>query len=207
MARCGALALTLLLIGLQGAAAAQNRIILSFGDSLSAAYRLQPEQGWVALLQQRLHTEGYGYQIINASVSGETSTGGLERLPHLLATHHPAIVLLELGANDGLRGLPLPLVRDNLGHMIALAKDSGARVLLLGIKLPPNYGPRYGNGFADLYSQLASQYHVPLVPFLLEGVALDPALMQDDGLHPVAAGEPRVLDTVWPYLVPLLKDR
>jgi acyl-CoA thioesterase I len=205
LARCGALALTLLLIGLQGAAGAQDHIILSFGDSLSAAYRLQPEQGWVALLHQRLHDQGYEYQIINASVSGETSSGGLERLPHLLTLHHPAVVLLELGANDGLRGLPLQIVHDNLAHMIALAKDSGARVLLLGIRLPPNYGLRYGNGFADLYSDLARQYQVPLVPFLLAGVALDPALMQDDGLHPVAAGEPHVLDTVWPYLVPLLR--
>ncbi|HTY95039.1 MAG TPA: arylesterase [Steroidobacteraceae bacterium] len=204
--RGGALALTLLLIGLQGASGAQNRIILSFGDSLSAAYGLQPEQGWVALLQRRLQAQGYEYRIINASVSGETSSGGLERLPHLLKLHQPAVVLLELGANDGLRGLPLQTVHDNLGRMLTLARNAGARVLLLGIRLPPNYGPRYGNGFADLYATLARQYHVPWVPFLLEGVALDPALMQADGLHPVAAGEPKVLDTVWPALVPLLKD-
>ncbi len=203
--RGGAIALTLLLIGLQGASGAQTPIILSFGDSLSAAYGLQPEQGWVALLQRRLHTEGYGYQIINASVSGETSSGGLERLPHLLALHHPAIVLLELGANDGLRGLPLQTVRDNLARMITLARDSGAKVLLLGIRLPPNYGPRYTDGFAALYSDLARQQKVPWVPFLLDGVALDPALMQADGLHPVAAGEPRVLETVWKSLVPLLR--
>ena len=205
LARCGALALTLLLIGLQSASAAQNPIILSFGDSLSAAYGLQPEQGWVALLQQRLHDQGYEYQTLNASVSGETSSGGLERLPHLLAVHHPAVVLLELGANDGLRGLPLQTVHDNLAHMITLAKDSGARVLLLGIRLPPNYGPRYGNGFADLYAQLAHQFQVPLVPFLLAGVALHPGLMQADGLHPVAAGEPAVLETVWAALLPLLR--
>lgn len=205
LARCGALALTLLLIGLQGASAAQNRIILSFGDSLSAAYGLQPEQGWVALLQQRLRTQGYEYQIINASVSGETSSGGLERLPHLLAAHHPDVVLLELGANDGLRALPLPTVRENLARMIALAKDSGAKVLLIGIRLPPNYGPRYGNGFAELYSDLATQFQVPRVPFLLQGVALHPDLMQADGLHPLAAGEPQVLDTVWPYLTALLR--
>ncbi len=204
-ARCGALALTLLLIGLQGASAAQTPIILSFGDSLSAAYGLLPEQGWVALLQQRLRNQGYGYQIINASVSGETSSGGLERLPHLLALHHPAVVLLELGANDGLRGLPLQTVHDNLAHMIMLAKDSGAQVLLLGIRLPPNYGPRYGNGFAELYAGLAHRYQVAWVPFLLAGVALEPALMQADGLHPVAAGEPQVLDTVWPSLIPLLR--
>jgi acyl-CoA thioesterase-1 len=199
------LALTSLLIGLQGASAAQNRIILSFGDSLSAAYGLQSDQGWVALLQRRLHDQGYEYQIINASVSGETSSGGLERLPHLLATQHPAVVLLELGANDGLRGLPLQTVHDNLARMIMLARESGAQVLLLGIRLPPNYGARYTTGFADLYSSLGHEAHVPWVPFLLEGVALDPALMQPDGLHPVAAGEPRVLDTVWPYLVPLLR--
>ncbi len=205
LARCGALALTLLLIGLQGAVAAQSHIILSFGDSLSAAYRLLPEQGWVALLHQRLRDQGYEYQIINASVSGETTGGGLERLPHLLALHHPAVVLLELGANDGLRGLPLQIVRDNLAQMIIMAKDSGARVLLLGIRLPPNYGARYGSGFTALYADLARQYRVPLVPFMLAGVALDPALMQDDGLHPAAAGEPRVLDTIWPYLVALLR--
>jgi acyl-CoA thioesterase-1 len=195
----------LLLIGLQGAAAAQNHIILSLGDSLSAAYGLQPEQGWVALLQQRLRSQGYEYQIINASVSGETSSGGLQRLPHLLAAHAPAVVLLELGANDGLRGLPLQTVHDNLAQMITLARDAGARVLLIGIRLPPNYGPRYGNGFADMYAQLAQAQQVPWVPFLLEGVALNPTLMQADGLHPVAAGEPRVLDVVWPHLVPLLR--
>jgi acyl-CoA thioesterase I len=205
LARGGALALTLLLIGLQGAAAAQNHIILGFGDSLSAAYGLQPEQGWVALLQQRLRSQGYEYQIINASVSGETSSGGLQRLPHLLAEHHPAVVLLELGANDGLRGLPLQTVHDNLARMITLARGAGARVLLLGIRLPPNYGPRYDNGFADMYAQLARAQHVPWVPFLLEGVALNPTLMQGDGLHPVAAGEPRVLDVVWPHLAPLLR--
>jgi acyl-CoA thioesterase I len=205
LARCGALALTLLLIGLQGAFAAQKHIILGFGDSLSAAYGLQPEQGWVALLEHRLHDQGYEYQIINASISGETSSGGLERMPHLLALHHPAVVMLELGANDGLRGLPLQTVRDNLARMITLARNSGAQVLLLGIRLPPNYGQRYTSGFADLYAGLARQYQVPWVPFLLEGVALDPALMQADGLHPVAAGEPRVLDTIWPTLQPLLR--
>ncbi len=205
LARCGALALTLLLIGLQGASAAQNPIILSFGDSLSAAYGLQPEQGWVALLQQRLRSQGYEYQIINASVSGETSSGGLERLPHLLSAHRPAVVLLELGANDGLRGLPLQTVQDNLARMITQAKSAGARVLLLGIRLPPNYGLRYGTGFADMYAALAREQQVAWVPFLLEGVALDPALMQADGLHPVAAGEPKVLDTVWPALTALLR--
>ena len=206
LARCGALALTLLLIGLQGASAAQNPIILSFGDSLSAAYGLQPEQGWVALLQQRLRDQGYEYQIVNASVSGETSSGGLERLPHLLALHQPAVVLLELGANDGLRGLPLQTVHDNLAHMITLAKGSGAQVLLLGIRLPPNYGPRYSNGFADLYSRTGPRStRCPGCPFCSTDVALDPALMQADGLHPVAAGSHRCWTRSGPSLVPLLR--
>ncbi|HUN73202.1 MAG TPA: arylesterase [Steroidobacteraceae bacterium] len=194
----------LLLIGLQGAAAAQPRTILVFGDSLSAAYNLAVEQGWVALLNRRLHAQGYGYDTANASISGETTSGGLQRLPRALRLHHPAIVILELGANDGLRGLPLDQTRANLARMIELSRQAGARVLLLGIRLPPNYGPRYGTAFAMLYGELAEQFQVPLVPFLLEKVALNPELMQSDGLHPNAAGEPAVLQTVWPYLRPML---
>ena len=201
-----ALGMALLLIGLQSALAAPTRNILVFGDSLSAAYGLRPEQGWAALLLQRLRTQGYGYTVVNASISGETSGGGLARLPRALALHHPAIVLLELGANDGLRGLPLATVRANLIRMIELAEHAHAKVLLLGIRLPPNYGPRYSGEFAQLYTELAAKYHVPLVPFLLEKVALDPALMQSDGLHPDAAGEGPVLETVWPYLRPLLQN-
>ena len=176
-----------------------------FGDSLSAAYGLRPEQGWVALLQRRLQTQGYGYHTVNASISGETTSGGLQRLPRALQLHRPAIVLLELGANDGLRGLPLATIRGNLAQLIELARNSGARVLLLGIRLPPNYGPRYGNEFTALYTQSAQQLQVPLVPFVLAGTALNPELMQADGLHPNAQGEPHVLDTVWPYLLPLLR--
>jgi acyl-CoA thioesterase I len=196
-----------LLIGLQVVRAAQARTILVFGDSLSAAYGLRPDQGWVALLQQRLLAQGYGYTTVNASISGETSSGGLERLPRALALHHPAIVVLELGANDGLRGLPLTTVRDNLTRMIQLSRQSGAKVLLLGIRLPPNYGPRYASEFAQMYTDLAREQHVELVPFLLEKVALHPDLMQEDGLHPDAAGETPVLDTVWPYLQPLLRSQ
>jgi acyl-CoA thioesterase-1 len=196
----------LLFIALQHAVAS-DRTVLVFGDSLSAAYGIRPEQGWVALLTQRLHSQGYGYQVVNASVSGETSTGGLQRLPRALEIHHPVIVVLELGANDALRGLPLAVTRENLTKMVQLSQAGGARVLLVGIRIPPNYGPRYANEFADLYPALAKQYHLALVPFLLEKVALDPALMQDDGLHPNARGEPPVLETVWRALEPLLKKK
>jgi acyl-CoA thioesterase I len=193
----------LLFIALQNAVAS-SRTILVFGDSLSAAHGIRPEQGWVALLVQRLKAQGYGYQIVNASVSGETSSGGLERLPRALQLNQPQIVVLELGANDGLRGLPLASTRQNLTQMLQLSQAAGARVLLVGIRLPPNYGQRYTDEFARMFPQLAEQFHVPLVPFLLEKVALNPALMQDDGLHPNAAGEPAVLDNLWPYLQPLL---
>jgi acyl-CoA thioesterase-1 len=200
----GALGIGLVFIALQNAVAS-NRTILVLGDSLSAAYGLRPEQGWVALLTQRLQAQGYGYQIVNASVSGETSDGGVERLPRALQLHQPEIVILELGANDGLRGLPVSNTRENLARLVHLSQAAGARVLLVGIRIPPNYGPRYTQEFARVFPELANQYHLPLVPFLLEAVALDPARMQADGLHPNAAGESPVLETLWPYLKPLLK--
>jgi acyl-CoA thioesterase-1 len=194
----------LLFIALQNAVAS-DRTILVLGDSLSAAYGIRPEQGWVALLTQRLQAQGYGYEVVNASVSGETSGGSLQRLPRALEIHHPGMVILEIGANDGLRGLPSAATKENLTKMVQLSQAAGARVLLLGIRIPPNYGPRYANEFADMYPGIAKQYHLPLVPFLLEKVALDPKLMQEDGLHPNARGEPLVLDTVWQGLEPLLK--
>jgi len=157
------------------------------------------------MLAQRLRSQGYGYQVVNASESGETSGGGLERLPRALELHHPGLVILELGANDGLRGLPAAEMRGNLAQMVQLSKRAGAKVLLVGIRLPPNYGPRYAQEFERVFPELANQYHLPLVPFLLEKVALDPALMQPDGMHPNARGEAPVLDNVWPYLEPLLK--
>jgi acyl-CoA thioesterase I len=193
----------LLFIALQNALASP-RTILVFGDSLSAAYGIRPEEGWVALLAQRLKSQGYGYQIVNASVSGETTEGGLERLPRALQLHQPGVVILELGGNDGLRGLPPGATRDNLARMVQLSQAAAARVLLVGVRLPPNYGERYTEEFARLFPELAKQYRLPLVPFLLERVALDPALMQADGLHPNVRGEPLVLDTLWPYLKPLL---
>jgi len=194
----------LLFIALQNAVAS-DRTILVMGDSLSAAYGIRPEQGWVALLTQRLQTQGYGYEVVNASVSGETSNGGLQRLPRAIQIHHPGIVILELGANDGLRGLPVQVTKDNLAKMVQLSQAAGARVLLIGIRIPPNYGPRYANEFAGLYPEIVKQSQLPLIPFLLDKVALDPTLMQDDGLHPNARGEPQVLETVWQGLEPLVK--
>jgi acyl-CoA thioesterase I len=194
----------LVFIALQNAVASDHTILV-LGDSLSAALGIRPEQGWVALLAQRLQAQGYGYQIVNASVSGETTSGGLERLPRALQLHQPGTVILELGANDGLRGLPVTETRENLAHMVRLSQAAGARVLLVGMRIPPNYGPRYTEAFARMFPELANQYHLPLVPFLLEKVALDPTRMQQDGMHPNARGEPPVLDTLWPYLKPLLK--
>lgn len=189
----------------QAFAATPQRTLLVFGDSLSAAYGLRPEQGWVALLQQRLMKEGYGYQVVNASVSGETTAGGRARLQRALEQHKPSIVVLELGANDGLRGLPVKEARANLEAMIATIRGSGAKVLLLGILIPPNYGQPYAAAFAQMYRDLAAGLKLPFLPFLLEGVALDPRLMQDDGLHPRAEAGPRVLDNVWQHLRPLLE--
>jgi acyl-CoA thioesterase-1 len=184
--------------------AAPTKTVLVLGDSLSAAHNIPVEAGWVHLLEVRLENMEPGWTVVNASISGETSVGGRNRLPALLAQHHPRIVVIELGANDGLRGLPLGDLRGNLAAMVDAAQHAGAKVLLLGIELPVNYGPQYRDGLRAIYADLARDKHAALVPFLLEGVALNPALMQDDGLHPVAAGEPVVLDTVWPKLTPLL---
>ncbi len=187
------------------AAAAQNRTILVLGDSLSAAWGMKPEQGWVALLQKRLQAQGYGYRVVNSSVSGETTSGGLQRLPRALNLHKPGLVIIELGGNDGLRGLPVSTTRQNLTRMVELSKQAGAQVLLVGIQMPPNYGPRYTKEFAGTFSTIAEQHSVPLVPFLLEKVAFDPQLMQPDGLHAAPRGQPIMLDNVWPHLEPLLK--
>lgn len=186
------------------ALAAQPRVILVMGDSLSAAYGIDPAQGWVTLLQQRLKTQGYDYTVVNASVSGETTSGGLTRLPDALKQHPPAVVILELGANDGLRGQPTQVMHDDLAKMVSAARATGAKVLLVGILLPPNYGGPYTQAFAGVFKDLAKQYHLPLVPFLLAGVAEHRELLQADGLHPQAQAEPQVLDNVWPYLKPLL---
>lgn len=177
------------------------------GDSLSAAYGIETSQGWAALLSQRLAARGYDYTVINASISGDTSAQGLTRLPLELQRHRPVIVILELGANDGLRGLSLAAMRENLGRMITLSQQAGAKVLLVGIYLPPNYGPDYTQKFAAVYPQLAREYHLPLVPFLLAGVAEHRDWMQADGLHPLPMAEPQVLDNVWIKLEPMLQRR
>ncbi|HET8942163.1 MAG TPA: arylesterase, partial [Rudaea sp.] len=177
------------------------------GDSLSAAHNIPIESGWVALMQRRLEKQPALLQrpIVNASISGETTAGGLARLPPLLSTNKPAVVLIELGANDGLRGLPIAEIRANLRHIVKACRDADAKVILLGIELPINYGPHYRDALRVMYRDLATEFNVPLVPFLLAGVASDPNLMQDDGLHPLAAGEPKVLDNVWPSVAKLLR--
>lgn len=159
----------------------------------------------MAQLQKRLVDQGYGYRVVNASVSGETTAGGRARLARAIETHQPQLVILELGANDGLRGLPVKEARANLSAMIASIKQANAKVLVAGILLPPNYGPRYANDFAAIYSALAEEHGVPLLPFLLDGVALEARYMQADGLHPNAAGQPLVLENVWKHLKPLLE--
>ncbi len=188
-----------------GAAPTQAPVVLVFGDSLSAGYGIRVEQGWVSLLAQKIEHEGYGFRVVNASVSGETTDGGLARLPRALAVQQPRIVLLELGANDGLRGLPLTGTRENLDKMITLLHSYHVAVLLLGLRMPPNYGERYTTGFMTMYQELAATHHIALLPFLLENVALTPGLMQADGLHPNEQGQPLLLDNVWPRLVPLLR--
>ena len=179
--------------------------ILVLGDSVSAGYGLANGEGWVALLQARLDAQGYGYRVVNASVSGETTTGGLARLPRALSLHRPAIVILELGGNDGLRALPLETSRSNLEKMVLAAKGAGARVLLLGMKIPPNYGPRYSAGFENVFRELAKKHRLAFEPFFLEKIALAPGMMQADGLHPTAKAQPIMLDTLWPALLPLLE--
>lgn len=182
------------------AAPLRAEVWLVVGDSISAAFGLDTTQGWVALLQKRLDQQGKSIQVVNASISGDTSAGGLARLPALLAEYRPALVMIELGGNDGLRGTPLAQLQQNLANMIAASKSSGAQVLLLGMRLPPNYGKRYTEGFAGVYEQLAATHQVPLLPFFLEGVGGVPGLMQADGIHPTAAAQPRLLDNIWPLL-------
>jgi acyl-CoA thioesterase-1 len=199
--------LAVLWLAALSAAHAEAPVILVFGDSISAGYGLpRVEQGWVALLQAKLKQQGYGDEVVNASVSGETTEGGLARLPRALSLHHPQIVILELGGNDGLRALPVADMRSNLSQMIDLATAAGAKVLLLGMRIPPNYGPTYTAQFSAVYADLAQTRHVPVVSFLLDGIALNADLMQADGIHPNPSGQPRLLENVWPALLPLLKQ-
>jgi acyl-CoA thioesterase-1 len=199
------LALFVLIVA-SAAAHAEAPVILVFGDSISAGYGLaRVEQGWVELLKTRLKEQGYGYQVVNASVSGETTAGGLARLPRALELHHPGIVILELGGNDGLRALPISQMRANLAQMVTLAGAAGAKVLLLGMRMPPNYGPQYTEQFAMVFSDLAREKKLALVPFLLTDIALSSSLLQGDDIHPNALGQPVLLENVWPQLKPLLQ--
>lgn len=189
------------LLWVQGALA---DTLLVVGDSISAAFGLETSQGWVSLLERRLAERGLQYQVVNASVSGDTSAGGLARLPALLATHHPQLVIIELGGNDGLRGQSPAQLQRNLAAMIDRSLAAGAKVMLLGVQLPPNYGPRYNQAFARVYTSLAEERQVPVVPFFLDGVGGVPGMMQPDGIHPAATAQVRMLDNVWSTLEPLL---
>jgi len=179
--------------------------VLVLGDSLSAGHDIEITEGWVHLLAERLGGSAGAHQVINASVSGETTRGGLDRLASALARHVPLVVVIELGGNDGLRGLQLGETAKNLRALVAQSLQAGARVLLVGIELPPNYGPAYTTKFREIYVELGAEFNLALVPSLLEGVALVPALMQDDGIHPRAQAQLRLLENVWPYLEPLLE--
>ena len=181
--------------------------LLVFGDSLSAAYGIGQQAGWVALLQERLRQKRLDYTVINASVSGETTSGGAARIAATLTAYKPAIVIVALGANDGLRGLPLAQMRDNLAVILRAAQKSGSRVLLAGMKMPPNYGPQYTRDFEQAYVALARQFKCALVPFLLDGVAGKRELFLEDNLHPNAQAQPVVLENVWKQLAPMLKYR
>jgi len=196
--------LFLVLVFFSGALQAQTNLLV-FGDSLSAGYGIRSEEAWPTLLAQRLKAQGYPYTVANASISGETSGGGASRLGAALTRFKPAIVIIELGANDGLRGLPLTQLRDNLGRMIRMSQAAGARVLLVGMMLPPNYGSEYTRAFAAVYADLGRSHKVALLPFLFEGMAADRAAFQADGLHPTASAQPRLLDNVWRALLPLLR--
>jgi len=204
-----ALFISLLFIGITPLSVAEERAdtlptVLVLGDSLSAGYGMDVHQTWVYMLEQRLQSEGYGYRVINASISGDTTGNGLRRLPRALSLHQPEIVIIELGGNDGLRGLPVRVMRNNLESMVREARDADAMVVLAGILIPPNYGADYASEFAAVYSSLAKKYELPLIPFFMEGVALDPSKMQADGIHPTIEAQPILLDNVWKTLRPAL---
>jgi acyl-CoA thioesterase-1 len=184
--------------------AADGKTIVIVGDSLSAAYGMELSESWPSLLQQRLDQDGHAYRVFNSSIAGETTQGGLTRLPRLLEQYQPEIVIVELGGNDGLRGLPIEVTRDNLSSMIEQSLAAGAQVLLAEMRIPPNYGRTYTEKFNGTYAELASRHGIVLLPFLLQDIALEPGLMQADGIHPTAAAQTVILDHVWVGLEPLL---
>jgi acyl-CoA thioesterase-1 len=179
--------------------------IIILGDSLSAAYGMEISESWPSLLQQRLHENGHSYRVFNSSIAGDTTQGGLTRLPRLLESHNPAVVIIELGGNDGLRGLPLEVTRSNLSSMIEKSQAVGASVVLAEMRIPPNYGRTYTQKFNGAYSSLAEQYGAILLPFILQDIALEPGMMQADGIHPTAAAQPVILEQVWAVLEPALQ--
>lgn len=181
-------------------------VILVFGDSISAAYGMDQELGWVHLLSERFKKDGIPYRLVNTSVSGETTGGGLVRLPKTLDVHQPDIVIIELGGNDGLRGYPISKIQDNLLALTQTAKAAGARVLLVGMVLPPNYGQRYTQAFEKLFTDIASSQQVPVLPFLLDGVTTSRKLLQRDGIHPTEEAQPLLVNEIWPLLAPLLDN-
>lgn len=189
---------------LLGGSSAFAGTLLVVGDSISAAFGMDTRQGWVALLEKRLDEQGFDHQVVNASISGDTSSGGAARLPALLAEHQPELVIIELGGNDGLRGQPPAQLQQNLAAMVQQSQKVGAKVLILGMQLPPNYGQRYTTAFADVFPKVANETGSALVPFVLEGVGGVPSLMQNDGIHPTAEAQPKLLENVWPTLKPLL---
>lgn len=199
----------IILLGVHPAAGAQSvaPVLLVVGDSISAAYGLSMERGWVQLLRGRLQSEHYPYQVVNASITGDTTSGGRARLPGLLRQHRPAVVVVELGGNDGLRGGDLRAMRDNLDAMVTASLKAGARVLLVGMRMPPNYGPAYTRQFEAAYADVARAHKVPLVPFLFDGFGESNELFQTDRIHPTAAAQPRLLDNIWPTLKSLLDRR
>jgi acyl-CoA thioesterase-1 len=195
-----AVLLTFFAVSPLSAEADQSQTVLVVGDSLSAAFGIAQEESWVALLGERLRAKGYGYAVVNASITGDTTTGGLRRLPRALELHQPAVVRSELGGNDGLRGTPIELMRSNLAQMIELSQAAGARVVLTGIQIPTNYGGPYTRSFAAVYPELAKKHRTGLVDFILEGIALDVRLFQADGIHPTAEAQKILVDNVWPAL-------
>lgn len=205
--KIGLAAVSLILLSLVAISSQAASTILVYGDSLSAAYGISTQQGWVSLMEDRLKTQRLPYNIVNASISGETTAGGLSRLKQTIATQKPQVMILALGANDGLRGLPIETMQQNLSRMLALAKENKIKVLLVGMRIPPNYGPQYTQAFHQTFIDLAKQFKVKLVPFLLENVAGKPTLNQDDGIHPTAKAQPIILDTVWPILQTMLSKQ
>jgi acyl-CoA thioesterase I len=199
--------LLLLFVLAAPAAPAAQPVVLVVGDSLSAGYGLAIHQNWPSLLQDRLASAGYPHRVVNASISGDTTSGGLARLPGALERHSPAVVLIGLGGNDGLRAIPIAEIRRNLARMIQLSDAAGAEVLLAGMHIPPNYGPDYTEAFHAIYHELAQEFGAGLIPFILEGVALESGLMQDDGIHPSVAAQPVIVDNIWPALEPLLDSK